>query len=365
MAGGKPRERTSLIVTVRDEAGTIDDLLESIAAQTHLPDEVVVVDGGSRDGTWQRLQAWPARLPLQLIRAPGAGIARGRNLAIDAAAHETIAVTDAGVRLEPDWLAQLLAKLAEDVDVVSGFFQPDAGTTFERAMGATVLPALDDIDAAKFLPSSRSVLFRRRAWHAAGGYPEWLDYGEDLVFDLALKRAGRRFAFAPRARVWFRPRGSLVAFFRQYYRYARGDGKADLWRRRHAIRYATYAAAAIFVVRCGLPPRIGPVRRIGSLRRRGATLLLLALSGMAYTRRPYARLLPHLHGLALREVAYAIALVPIIRLVGDVAKMLGYAVGACWRLRRNPVTRGPFGVDYAQTSEISHEPRILTLVPTP
>ncbi len=315
MAGGNSRERTSLIVTVLDEADSIDELLESIAAQTRQPDEVVVVDGGSRDGTWQRLQAWTARLPLHLIRAPGASIARGRNLAIDAAAYKLIAVTDAGVRLERDWLEQLHAALRDEVDVVSGFFQPVASTTFGRAMGATVLPAAKDIEQETFLPSSRSVLFRRRAWSAVGGYPEWLDYCEDLVFDLALRHAGCRFAFAPRAQVWFRPRGSLRAFFRQYFRYARGDGKADLFRWRHAIRYAVYAFLMFL------------------LCRRGAGLALLPLGVALYTRRPYARLWPFLEGCSPGEIAYAIALVPAIRLVGDVAKMLGYPVGVWWRLR--------------------------------
>src|SRR5258707_13813115 len=110
-----------------------------------------------------------------------------------------------------------------------------------------------------------------------GGYPEWLDYCEDLVFDLALQNAGHLFGFAPEAKVWFRPRGSLVAFFRQYFRYARGDGKADLFRRRHAIRYAVYAALALL-----------------RYRRGRWLVLLLALGGLAYTRRPYARLRPHL-----------------------------------------------------------------------
>ena len=41
----------------------------------------------------------------------------------------------------------------------------------------------------------------------------------------------------------FVPRESLRSFWTQYYRYARGDGKADLWRKRHAIRYATYFVA--------------------------------------------------------------------------------------------------------------------------
>ena len=40
---------------------------------------------------------------------------------------------------------------------------------------------------ARFLPSSRSVAFRKSAWTAIGGYPAWLDYGEDIVFDLALQ----------------------------------------------------------------------------------------------------------------------------------------------------------------------------------
>lgn len=317
MACRNPRERTSLIVTVLQEASTIDALLQSIAGQTRLPDEVVVVDGGSSDGTWQKLQAWAPRLPLRLIQAPGASIARGRNLAIEAASGDIIAVTDAGVRLEHDWLAQLHAALADDVDVVSGFFRPETCSTFERAMGATVLPDLSDIDPQTFLPSSRSILFRRSAWAAIEGYPAWLDYCEDLVFDLALRAAGYHFAFAPGAIAWFRPRGSLRAFFKQYYRYARGDGKADLWRRRHAIRYATYAFAAMLLIK-----RPGPV------------MLVLTAAGLAYTRRPYARLLRSRGEWSLRDAAQAVALVPVIRLVGDVAKMLGYPVGLWRRLRR-------------------------------
>jgi glycosyltransferase involved in cell wall biosynthesis len=312
VAGGHARKRTALILTALNEAATIDDLLASIAALTYAPDEVVVVDGGSTDATWDRLQAWCGRLPLRLLREDGALIARGRNVAIAAANAEVIAATDAGVRLEPDWLAQLMDALSDDVDVVSGFFAADVETTFEKAMGATVLPALADIDARTFLPSSRSVLFRKAAWHRAGGYPEDLDYCEDLVFDLKLKRQGSQFAFAPRAVAHYRPRSSLRAFFRQYYLYARGDGKADLWRARHAIRYATYMAM------------------LALMRRGGWAWLLLLAGGLAYTRRPLQRL--DVSSMTMRQAAYAVALVPVIRLVGDVAKMLGYPVGVVWRL---------------------------------
>ncbi len=313
MAGGNPRKRTALIVTVLNEAGTIDDLLASVAAQTSPPDEVIVVDGGSRDGTFERLESWCGRLPLRLLREEGATISRGRNLAVAAASADVIASTDAGVRLDADWMARLLAALDDGVDVVSGFFVADGDTTFERAMGATVLPALEDVHPRTFLPSSRSVAFRKTAWQRAGGYPEDLDYCEDLVFDLALKRQGSRFAFAPTAVAHYRPRTSLRSFFRQYYRYARGDGKADLWRKRHAVRYATYVAT------------------LALLRLGGWSWLVLLAGGLVYTRRPVQRL--HVESMPPAQAARALALVPVIRLVGDVAKMLGYPVGVVWRLR--------------------------------
>src|SRR5438046_660918 len=134
------------------------------------------------------------------------------------------------------------ASIARLPEVVSGFFVPEPQSTFELAMGATVLPRVSEIDPERFLPSSRSIAFTKAAWQAVGGYPEWLDYCEDLVFDFALRRRGA-FAFAPAALVHFRPRGSLRSFFRQYYLYARGDGKAGLWPWRHAMRYATYLFA--------------------------------------------------------------------------------------------------------------------------
>jgi glycosyltransferase involved in cell wall biosynthesis len=310
-------------MTVRDEAASITAVLDSLRAQTRPPDEVVIADGGSSDGTPDLIRAYAASRawPVRVIECPGANISQGRNAAIRAATHDLIAVTDAGVRLDAGWLAALLEAFSGygPVDVASGFFAPDPHTVFERAMGATVLPVLADIQPETFLPSSRSIAFRREAWAAVGGYPEWLDYCEDLVFDLALRAAGQRFLFAPRAVAYFRPRGTLRAFFIQYYRYARGDGKADLWRKRHAIRYGTYLGAAV----------------LGALgRRRAWPWALLLAGGAAYCATPYRRLRPWLRGLSPGAAAQALAWVPLIRLTGDVAKMGGYPVGVLWRRRQ-------------------------------
>lgn len=323
--GDDPSVKVSVIATVLNEGASLRRLLDSLAEQTRPPDEVVIVDGGSRDETLSILQnaMQEGRLPLRVLVEPGANISRGRNVAIAASSGDVIASTDAGVRLSPEWLAALIAPFETDSppQVVSGVFVPDAHTTFEIAMAATVLPTLAEIKPERFLPSSRSVAFTRRAWEAVGGYPEWLDYCEDLVFDLRLRKHFHPFGFAPAAAVQFRPRSNLRSFFRQYYLYARGDGKADLWRKRHLVRYVTYLVVLPLLVLLGW--LISPWWWLGIVA--GAAIYLYV---------PYRRLLFWWRSLPRRERILALLWVPLIRITGDIAKMLGYPVGLIWRLRR-------------------------------
>ncbi len=314
--------KVSVIVTVKNEGDGLRPLLDSLINQTYYADEVVISDGGSTDNTLEILGEYKQYLPLKIIVAPGSNISQGRNRAIEASSGMIVAVTDAGVVLAPDWLEELIRPIASgETAVVSGWFEPDPYTDFEVVMGATVLPTRDEINPATFLPSSRSVAFSRTAWEEVGGYPEWLDYGEDLVFDRALREKYGPFPFKSKAVVYFRPRGSLRAFFRQYYFYARGDGKANLWPGRHLIRYLTYLILLPIILRL-------------AWREKWPGWLLLLLGIGAYSRRPAERLWESTWGWRPPARLRAFALIPIIRLVGDVAKMLGYPVGLVWRSRK-------------------------------
>jgi hypothetical protein len=137
-----------------------------------------------------------------------------------------------------------------------------------------------------------------------------------------LRDAVGAFAFAPQAVVYFRPRGTLRAFFKQYYQYARGDGKADLWRKRHAIRYLTYLGALplLLILMAVVSPWWGVLGGI------------LGAWGMLY--RPYRRLPRLWQSLSRVEKFQAVGWVPLIRVSGDIAKMLGYPAGWKWRLAR-------------------------------
>ena len=230
--------KVSFVATVKDAGEHLAPFLESLAAQTRRPDEVVIVDGGSTDGTLERLRAVPG---IRVVSSPGANIPRGRNLAVAEATHDIIAVSDADCVLEPTWLERILVPIEAGADVAMGAYRPIATSLLQRAMAATNLPDPTDLREATFNPSARSLAFRRSALTAVGGWPEWLDVGEDMWVDLAWRRRGAVMRLARDAVVGWPLRGSLGATWTQYRRYARGAGRASRPSRRRAIRFATYA----------------------------------------------------------------------------------------------------------------------------
>jgi glycosyltransferase involved in cell wall biosynthesis len=311
-------ERVSVVATVRDERSTLPAFLEALFAQSRPPDEIVVVDGGSTDGSFELLLEQARIRPvLRVERAPGSNISEGRNAAIRAAGGTVIAVTDAGAVADREWLDRLVEPFEhdDDVGVASGWFRPGGGTRFERALSAIITPHVREVRAETFLPSSRSVAFRRQWWERVGGYPEWLSHCEDLVFDLDVRHQGARFVFRPAAVVTWTSRSSLRQFFRQYFLYARGDGRAGLWPRRHLVRYAAYATGTALLLAGRRPPA------------------RVALAGglVVYLAKFERRVWRHLRW--SREGLRAGALVPAVVVTGDVAKMLGYPVGLLRRRR--------------------------------
>jgi cellulose synthase/poly-beta-1,6-N-acetylglucosamine synthase-like glycosyltransferase len=185
-----------------------------------------------------------------LIVEPGANRSVGRNRAIEATSADVLAVTDVGSHPRPDWFEHIVTPLEQDpaVDVVSGYYAPDPQTLWEAAVAAATVPTVEEVDPSTFLPSARSVAFRRAAWENAGRYPEWAWHNEDTPFDLALKAAGARFVFEPRAVVEWRPQARPGRLLVQFYRYARGDAQARIWYRHYTKAYGLVALKLTLLV---------------------------------------------------------------------------------------------------------------------
>ena len=297
--------KVSLVATVKDARPYLEEFLASVRAQSRRPDEVVVVDGGSIDGTWEVLREAPGILALF---EPGANIARGRNLAIRAAAHDVVAVTDADCVLDPHWLARIVEPIERGAAVSAGFYRPLGQSFLQACAGAVSLPEHDELRPG-WMPSSRSLAMRREAFEAAGGYPEWLDVGEDMYLNHRLVEQGARFELAPEAATHWRMRSSLGSTWRQYAAYAEGDALAGMYPNRHAIRFGAYAFAAFAL-----------------LSRRRWPRVLAAAGALAYARRPLRRAQRRLPAGSFQRRA-AWAAVPAMMAFIDGAKMWGYVRG--------------------------------------
>lgn len=224
----------SLISTIRNEATQINSWLASLKRQSRLPDELVITDGGSTDGSVELLrelaQEYP--IPIRIIKAPGANIARGRNLAIQHARHEIIACTDFGCTLDEHWLRNLIMpfEVEPKIDLSCGFFEEAAGAQFEHLAANYLIPKLETINPSEFLPSSRSIAFRKQVWERVAGYPEWLSLaGEDTLFDIHARMHESWWAFVPQAIVYWHAPTNLRSLYQTQHRYSKGDGEAGLF----------------------------------------------------------------------------------------------------------------------------------------
>ncbi len=245
----------SIIATVLNEVKDIERLVTSLLEQEPPAAEVIVVDGGSTDGTWEQLQALQAKdarlVPIRdetcSLKYSTGPVARGRNVAIKAAKSNIVACSDAGCRYALDWLENLTAPL------LSGKAEYALGGSCMDANGCTVW----DVAAAPFFGirfaadaptkscTARSMAFTKNLWEQIGGFPEHVLVGEDALYDIEARKRTTP-AFIANAKAFYGPQFTLRSALHNMGRYAYADGQMRVrWARlfRNAGRCAVEVAA--------------------------------------------------------------------------------------------------------------------------
>lgn len=195
----------TVVVATYNRPAELQRLLRSLAAQTVMPAEVIVVDDGSRQPAAPEA---PAALPLRVIRQANGGAGSARHTGIEAATGDVIVVVDDDMTVNPEFVEQHLNQHEGGAQVVQGRFfnaEPPGGRPlFDRYIAQQQSDYFDRCaaDTANVLParfSTGNVSFRRDFYHQVGGFDRSLRFREDSELGVRFAAHGARFGFADHA----------------------------------------------------------------------------------------------------------------------------------------------------------------------
>jgi GT2 family glycosyltransferase len=210
----------SVVVPVRDGAGSLPALFSSLAAQTIGADrfEVVIVDNGSRD----QATADVARAAgATVVREAWSNRARARNVGVAAAGAPLIAFTDADCRVAPGWLEALLACLGH-AELVAGPVVVDGHPTPGRCERLEGLWRFDQETNVRdgHWAASANLAARRAVLETIGGFdPAYHQIGEDVDLCLRARAAGYELAYCDGAVVHHDPETRLRPILERAFRH--------------------------------------------------------------------------------------------------------------------------------------------------
>jgi succinoglycan biosynthesis protein ExoA len=236
-----PFPPVSIILPVFDEIANIDGVIDSLVGQRYNGTlEIVIADGGSQDGTRDRLKERAGQDPrIVVLDNPKRRQPSGLNLAAAQASGEILVRADGHTLYDMDYVQNSVLALTEtDAVAAGGPMTPVAEMGFAAAVvgamnSALVLPARfhhaahrEEVDTV-YLGA-----FRRSDFLAIGGFRTFPSgASEDADIYARWRAQGQTVIVDPGIKTEYTPRGSPGALWNQYFRY--GMGKAEmLWANR-------------------------------------------------------------------------------------------------------------------------------------
>lgn len=191
----------------------IEETLDSVASQNRLPDEIIIVDDGSSDDTYQVITEWKSghqSIPVKIFQQNNQGVSSARNLAISYATKDWVAFLDSDDLWLPDHLETLMvgAELGADCIIIfadqsvfcgdrilSESFLSDKSVLtlpFESIDNFRVIhdSVWDTLINGNYIPTSASMIKREHALRV-GGFDCSLRTSEDRHFLLKVSRLGK------------------------------------------------------------------------------------------------------------------------------------------------------------------------------
>lgn len=221
----------SVVVPVRNAARTLPDCLAALERLDPAPKEILLVDNGSRDGSYERLAAFANGRPgVVLLREARRGPGPARNAGIRVATGEILAFLDSDCVAEPGWLAALLPAFQDPTVGAAagrlGWTPPKTIAELFSSLFTLQSPAVG-ARYARWTPggggfSAGNLAVRRKLADELGGFAEDTIAGEDHDLCARIYAAGFTIQYVPEAVVLHRHRTTFRAMLRQGFVFGQG-----------------------------------------------------------------------------------------------------------------------------------------------
>lgn len=265
----------SVLMPVRNEAASIEGAVQAALAQTHLPDQVLVIDGRSTDGTQDRVRSIAAGdSRVRVLDNPAGGISAGLNVGLAQARTEFVARMDGHATVNREYVELGVRRLRENPEVagVGGRRIGVARTSTGRAIALALSSPFGVGDSinhygreVQHTDHASFGVYRTRAAVEVRGWDEDLLVNEDVDFDLRLLRAGHRILYEPAMLINWNVRETLADLARQYRRYGRGKGAMVAKNGPTALRARHLAAPGLVSTLAGSAALVATGRRRSGL----------------------------------------------------------------------------------------------------
>ena len=216
--------RFSVIVPVYNRVDEINDLLESLSAQTCPDFEVIIVEDGSTEPCGDLVRSFAGKVDVRYFFKSNEGRSIARNYGIDRSSGDYLVFFDSDCVIPRDYFAILSAEL--DRQPLDCFGGPDAAhesfTPVQKAISFAMTSFLTTggirggkVQMEKFVPRSFNMGYSRNVYDTVGGFREM--FSEDIDMSTRIRQAGFSIGLIHPAHVFHKRRVDFARFWRQVY----------------------------------------------------------------------------------------------------------------------------------------------------
>ena len=218
----------SVIIPALNERMHLPQLIDSVDGLDGIDKEIIIADGGSSDGTPEKVKELARANPrIRLVNNSARFVSHGFNRAFKTATGKYISLVGAHAQYPPGYFSACIAAIESGACEAAGGFLVQRGKT---PIGRAIAHAMSSsfgvgntpfrtIRKRMYVDSVAFAVYDRKVFETCGLLDEELVRNQDDEFHYRLNRAGFRILMLPELEVIYYVRDSLSKLFSQYFQY--------------------------------------------------------------------------------------------------------------------------------------------------